>query len=70
MKFAETWLEYLCCGAIDDSPWDGIERIGFNLNANRSDCVTAVGVERIQVKTCWTKALGEAVTFIGEMFVR
>jgi hypothetical protein len=37
-------------------------RIGFNLNASRSDSVTAVGAERIQDKTRWTKALGEAVT--------
>ena len=29
-----------------------------------SDWVTAVGIERIQDKTRWTKALGEAVTFV------
>ena len=29
-----------------------------------SDWVTAVGVGRIQDKTRWTKALGEAVTFV------
>jgi hypothetical protein len=29
-----------------------------------SDWVTAVGVERIEDKTRWTKALGEAVTFV------
>jgi hypothetical protein len=40
------------------------ERIGFNLNASRSDSVTAVGAERIQDKTRWTKALGEAVTCV------
>jgi hypothetical protein len=41
-----------------------IERIGFNLNASRSDWATAVGVERIQDKTRWTKALGKAVTVV------
>ncbi len=29
-----------------------------------SDRVTAVGIGRIQDKTRWTKALGEAVTFV------
>jgi hypothetical protein len=29
-----------------------------------SDWVTAVGIGRIQDKTRWTKALGEAVTFV------
>jgi len=29
-----------------------------------SDWATAVGVERIQDKTRWTKALGEAVTVV------
>jgi hypothetical protein len=29
-----------------------------------SDWVTAIGVGRIQDKTRWTKALGEAVTFV------
>jgi hypothetical protein len=29
-----------------------------------SDWVTAVGMGRIQDKTRWTKALGEAVTFV------
>ena len=29
-----------------------------------SDWVTAVGVGRIQDKTRWTKAVGEAVTFV------
>jgi hypothetical protein len=43
---------------------DGTERIGFNLNASRSDWVTAVGIGRIQDKTRWTKAVGEAVTFV------
>jgi hypothetical protein len=38
-----------------------MERIGFKLNARRSDWATAVGIERIQVKTRWTKAVGEAV---------
>jgi len=28
------------------------------------DWVTAVGIGRIQVKARWTKALGEAVTFV------
>jgi hypothetical protein len=46
------------------SPQDSIERIGFNLNASRSDSVTPVGVERIQDKTRWTKALGKAVTVV------
>jgi len=36
----------------------GNDRIGFNLNASRNAWVTAVGVERIQDKTRWTKALG------------
>jgi hypothetical protein len=42
----------------------GLKRIGFNLNASRNAWVTAVGVERIQDKTRWTKALGEAVTCV------
>jgi hypothetical protein len=42
----------------------GIERIGFNLNASRERWVTAVAVGRIQDKTRWTKALGEAVTVV------
>lgn len=29
-----------------------------------SDWVTAIGIGRIQDKTRWTKALGEAVTFV------
>ena len=29
-----------------------------------SDWATAVGIGRIQAKTRWTKALGEAVTFV------
>jgi hypothetical protein len=29
-----------------------------------SDWTTAVGVRRIQDKTCWTKALGEVVTIV------
>ena len=40
------------------------DRIGFNLNAGRSDSVAPVGVKCIQDKTRWTKALGEAVTFV------
>ena len=46
------------------SPQDGTVRIGFNLNASRNDWATALGVERIQDKTRWTKALGEAVTVV------
>ena len=30
----------------------------------QNDWATPVGVERIQVKTRWTKAVGEAVTFV------
>jgi len=32
----------------------------------KSDWVTAVAVRRIQDKTRWTKALGEAITFVYE----
>ena len=39
-------------------------RIGFNLNASRNEWVTPVGVGRIQDKTRWTKALGEAGTVV------
>jgi hypothetical protein len=48
----------------ENSAKDCIVRIGFNLNASRSDSVAPVGVERIQDQTRWTKALGEAVTFV------
>ena len=38
--------------------------VDLGRNTHRSDWVTAVGVERIQDKTRWTKALDEAVTFV------
>ena len=52
------------CQGIPISPQDAIERIGFNLNASRERWMTGVTVGRIQDKTRWTKALGEAVTVV------